>query len=57
MRTITKTNTAKMNKPTTKGLIPKVLANLARNAAKDQEFTHASYEKGPWDKGHWANRK
>lgn len=44
----------------TPGAVPQVLlrAKAEADAAKaGQVSASSSYEKGPWDKGHWANRK
>ncbi len=36
---------------------PKVLLRAKKEAATETKEGKATYEKGPWDKGHWANRK
>lgn len=36
---------------------PKVLLQAKKEATTQTLEGRAAYEKGPWDKGHWANRK
>lgn len=41
--------------------IPEVLLQAKEEAtvqaSKEEESWDKAWEKGPWDKGHWANRK
>lgn len=44
----------------TKKKVPKVLIQAKERAnkeVKNLEKGVTSYDKGPWDEGHWANRK
>ncbi len=40
--------------------IPKVLLDAKKKAkeqASNEESNPTAHDKGPWDEGHWANRK